>query len=79
MNAFMKANRTIREADAAQEAYKNYYDLLHRSVVNLLTALQKPCPKTLLFHFTYVSQLNRFAIVERNSSVILTIEMRDSS
>ena len=66
----MKADRTIREADAAQKTYENYHDLPHRRVVKLLTALQKPCPKTLLFHFDYLSQLNGFAIVERNSSVI---------
>ena len=70
VNALMKADRTIREADAAQKVYENYLDLLHKRIVKLLTALQKPCPKTLLFHFAYVSQLNGFAIVERNSSVI---------
>lgn len=70
VNALMRANRTIREADAAQKAYENYHDLLYRRAVKLLTALQKPCPKTFLFHFDYVSQLNGFAIVERNSSVI---------
>ena len=70
VDALMKADRTIREADAAQKTYENYHDLLHRRVVKLLTALQKPCPKTLLFHFDYLSQLNGFAIVERNSSVI---------
>lgn len=70
VQAVRNADKMTNETVMAQRCYEHNAAQLHTEIKNALVAWGMPTPQKFDIHFDYVPELERFAIVERNSNVI---------